>query len=251
MVLGMIVLFPLLGYIALRWWKAPLYSHFSRGKHLAEKLGCFTCHGPGGIEGISNPGSEEKTVPSWDGGTLMMYAQTDDEIREWILDGMPQRMRDDPEEMEEHSEMLIQMPAYRDKISDQGLEDLLGFFKTVAGAQKILDPIVRKGRETALAKGCFGCHGPEGKSPMPNPGSLKGYIPPWDSSDFEELVKNDHELEEWILKGITTRYQKNGLAMHFVTGQKIHMPAYEKHLTKDELEALKAYIKWVKNNRRS
>lgn len=246
-----------LGFALLRFWKAPLYSSFSRGQALAERLGCFACHGPGGTSGIANPGSDEKTVPTWDGGTLMMYAKNEEEIREWILDGMPQRLRgrhehhghnggEDHHQGHQHEgEALIDMPAFRDKVTSRELEDLVSFVKAVGWTDEIQDPLARKGREVALEKGCLGCHGPEGRSPMPNPGSLKGYIPPWDSKDFGELVKNDEELEEWILNGVTRRFQNNRLANFFVERQKIHMPPYKKHLSPEELSALKAYIRWV------
>ena len=237
-----------LSYGLLHWWKRPLYSSFSRGKALANQLGCFGCHGPEGISGIPNFGLDGEKVPSWDGGTLMMYAKNEEELREWILYGMPKRLSQDPEELEETKKALIQMPAYRDKISKSELEDLLTYVKAVSWAKEISDPLARKGREVALEKGCFGCHGPEGQSPTSNPGSLKGYIPPWDSSDFDELVKNDKELEEWILKGMTQRFQNNSLALFFLSRQKLYMPAYEKYLTQEELAALKAYIMWVRKS---
>ncbi|MBI1884356.1 MAG: c-type cytochrome [Chlamydiae bacterium] len=227
------------------WWKAPLYSSFSRGQKLANQLGCFGCHGPQGAKGIPNMGSDE-SVPAWDGGTLMMYAKNDEEIREWILDGMPKRMRDDPDERADQAKMLIHMPAYRDRLSERELNDLVVYFKAIAWAENIPDESARKGREVALGKGCFGCHGPEGRSPMSNSGSLKGYIPPWDSADFNELVKDDSELEEWILKGSCQRFENNRLAQFFLSRQKISMPAYEKHMTPEELTELKAYIHWLR-----
>ena len=241
-----LILLSLVSYGILRWWKRPLYSSFSRGKDLASRLGCFGCHGPEGTAGIANPGPEEENVPSWDGGTMMMYAKNDEEIREWILDGMTKKMSQDPEELEETRKALIQMPAYRDKISKGELEDLLTYVKAVSWADEISEPLARKGRETAFEKGCFGCHGPEGKSPTFNPGSLKGYIPPWDSADFNELVKDDQELDEWILKGVTQRFQNNSLALFFLSRQKLYMPAYKKHLTPEELAEIKTYIIWVR-----
>lgn len=237
------------GYFLWHWWKAPLYSSFARGQATAQKSGCFACHGPEGTRGIRNPGSVDKHVPSWKGGTLMMYANNIQEIREWILDGMPKRLRDDAEEIDERKEALIRMPSFRGKVSDQELEDLVTYVKTVGLAEKISDSLARKGRQEALEEGCFGCHGPGGKSPTPNPGSLKGYIPPWDSKDFDELVHNDQELEEWILKGITQRFEKSRLAQFFLSRQKINMPNYEKHLSKEELAALKAYIYWLRGRK--
>src|SRR2546422_838541 len=54
------------------------------GWRLAERTGCFGCHGPEGKEGTATPGRSEKTVPSF--RSLMMYAKNETEVREWIRD---------------------------------------------------------------------------------------------------------------------------------------------------------------------
>ncbi len=86
--LGLIGLVGLVFYLYL---STPRLTAELRGYALAEELGCHGCHGPRGTGGTSNPRSEEAEVPSWDGGNLMMWAENDAEIREWILDGVTRR----------------------------------------------------------------------------------------------------------------------------------------------------------------
>ena len=70
-----------------------------RGFEVAESHGCFTCHGVGGHRGMANPGHGLEDIPPWSGGLITMYADNEAEIREWIQDGMPKRVRADPEQM--------------------------------------------------------------------------------------------------------------------------------------------------------
>jgi hypothetical protein len=42
-----------------------------------------------------------------------MYAQNEAELREWILDGSPKRIRDDPEQWKLRERAIVQMPAWR------------------------------------------------------------------------------------------------------------------------------------------
>jgi len=175
----------------------------------------------------------------------MMYAMNEQEIREWILDGAPKRLRESKSYREARKKRLIQMPAYRSRISEEELNDLVAYFKAVAWFDKPPSELALKGRDVAFEKGCFGCHGPLGMGRLPNPGSFKGYIPGWDSPDFRELVRNEQELEEWILDGVSHRFRSNPAAQFFLKRQLIKMPAYRNHLSPKELEALKAFIRWV------
>jgi len=36
-----------------------------RGRRLAERTGCFACHGPEGLRGAGNPGRPERRVPGY------------------------------------------------------------------------------------------------------------------------------------------------------------------------------------------
>ncbi len=131
-----------------------------------------------------------------------MYVHDEREIAEWILDGAPKALRKTASYQREQKERLVRMPAYRGLLSDDELRDLVAYWKAVAEWQMTPDdPKAAKGYEVAKASGCFSCHGPAGRGSPPNPGSFKGYIPAWDGADFEELVRDEAELEQWILDG--------------------------------------------------
>ena len=184
----------------------------------------------------------------------MMYVQNEQEIREWILDGHPKRL----EAAHEHSETgeipgrtspLLKMPAYRDVVSGKDLENLVAYYKAVAA----FDPLpseVRGGYDLASRLGCFGCHGPGGRTGVKNPASFKGYIPPWQGDDFAELVNSDDEFRQWILDGEIARFDSNPLASFFTGRQIIKMPAYRDVLSEDELDALVIYINWLRKEYR-
>src|SRR5882762_3921039 len=67
--------------------RRPNLPPAERGRRLAERTGCFGCHGPGGIRGANNPERADKTVPNFE-DDVMMYAKTPEEIHEWIHNGV-------------------------------------------------------------------------------------------------------------------------------------------------------------------
>lgn len=222
-------------------------TRFERGRAEAERLGCFLCHGPEGRVGTTNFVPDIDEVPAWSQGNFALYVKTPDEVREWILDGIPARMQADPEEATRVQQQLIKMPAYRGLVSSDVLADL-EFYVTTAGLLLPQDEESKeaKGRSVAIKLGCFSCHGPEGRMRAHNEGSLKGYIPSWDSSDYEELVKNEGELKEWVLDGAPRRLSSNPAASYFLTRQVVKMPAYKGRITDEELGELVAYVNFVR-----
>jgi mono/diheme cytochrome c family protein len=238
----------LAGYGAFRWWRTRNLSAVQRGWTVAHEKGCFTCHGPGGLRGMANPGYGLDEVPAWAGGLITMYADNEQEIREWILDGIPQRIKKDPEQMKLRQGMVVEMPAWREVLSARELNDLVAYVKAVSDLEKPQEEDAEAGRQVALAYGCFACHGPQGRGSMPNVRAFKGYIPAWDGADFTELVRDDAELREWILDGGTRRLLDNPAARWFLERQPIKMPAYRGHIKDEELERLIAYIRWVRRN---
>lgn len=226
-------------------WKAEGVSAVQRGYQVAEQQGCFTCHGYGGTAGVPNPGSQSGAVPAWNGGTYMMFVSKGSEIREWILNGLPKRLEQDAEYMAARNNSLLMMPSYKGKISSTDLKDLIAYFKATAWADKPADENTAAGREEASEYGCFNCHGPSGRGTRSNPGSLKGYIPGWDGADFRELVKNDDELQQWIMNGISDRFKKTPPAMVFLRRAPVKMPAYKEVLKAADYEKIKAYIHWL------
>ncbi|MFQ5511548.1 MAG: c-type cytochrome [Candidatus Krumholzibacteriia bacterium] len=242
----------------------PRLTPALRGQEVARRLGCAACHGPGGTGGIPNPGSKEKEIPAWDGGVSMMYVESEEEIREWILDGHPKRLQrregQEPEtahdgtshshgsdaDLAESGELSppLKMPAFRGLVSKRELEDLVAYYKAIAAFDSP-PPVALEGYLIASRLGCFGCHGPAGRLGAKNPRSFKGYIPPWQGKDFAELVKDDGELRQWILRGQIDRFESNPLARYFTRRQIIRMPAYESVIEDRELRALMEYIAWL------
>ena len=215
-------------------WRTANIGPVKRGADLAVAQGCLGCHGGPGVSPL---------LPR-------RFAELDDldpaVLREWILDGMPLRVRQDPESRQALEAAAIRMPAWRGRLSGAQVDDLVAYVRALAAADVPEDVMARRGHAVADRLGCFRCHGPGGRGAGSNPGSLKGYIPPWDGADFAELVASDGELREWILGGRPRRLQANALARFFLDRQAIRMPAFRGQLTEEEVRALEAYIGWLR-----
>jgi mono/diheme cytochrome c family protein len=235
-------------YVVLRRARTPIPSRVQLGYEVANRKGCFACHGPGGVRGMADPGYGLDEVPPLAGGLVTMYAQNEAELREWILDGAPRRIRDDPAQWKLRERAIILMPAWRGLIDEAELQDLLAFVKAVSDLETPKDEKAAAGRKTAQRMGCFNCHGPQGRGGLPNPLSFKGYIPPWDGPDFAELARDQGEIREWILYGRPRRLQEQAAARFFLDRQPIKMPAFQGHVTDGELAELLAYIEWVRQH---
>lgn len=224
--------------------RRPEVTAAMRGKALARDLGCFACHGPAGSGGVANPGAASGRVPGWTHSEASLYLREEGEIREWILQGAPKRLAGD------EARGLLPMPAYEGAVSEGDVDDLIAYFQAVAAWYPEVPDDVFEGRKISERLGCFGCHGPSGMGGVPNPGSFKGHIPPWDGDEFLELVADDDELRTWILVGTLERLERDPLAKHFLDGQLIKMPAYEGRLSAAELEKTVRYIRWLRSTDR-
>ena len=120
----------LAGYGAYQWWLTRNLGAVQRGWSVADRKGCFTCHGPGGLRGMPNPGYGLGDVPPWAGGLVTMYAENEQELREWILDGIPQRLKGDPEQMKLREGMVVEMPAWRGQISEQQIDQIWAYIRS-------------------------------------------------------------------------------------------------------------------------
>jgi YVTN family beta-propeller protein len=109
------------------------------GMHEAEKLGCFSCHGSGGTGGAPNPGSFKGHIPAWDGAEYAEIVRDDAELREWILDGAPQRLRDNPAARHFLDAQAVQMPAYRRALSDDQVVKLMAYIQWRRTPRKAAD----------------------------------------------------------------------------------------------------------------
>ncbi len=228
----------------------PRLPAAERGRRLAEATGCFTCHGPGGIRGAANPGRTDRTVPTFE-GDVMMFAKSPDEIHQWIHDGVTEKRKVSRTWQEQRERGALKMPAFKGRISERQMEDLVAYVMAASGMPEPGDSLAVHGLERAEALGCVGCHGAGGRLAKPNPGSLKGYVPSWDGADLPELVTSRKEFEEWVEDGVSRRFETNPLARLFLDRAVLRMPAYRKHLQPGDLDALWAYLQWLRSPERA
>jgi mono/diheme cytochrome c family protein len=250
-IVGVIVIVAVSGTAGALWWlreeRRGEITPAIRGQQIAVRLGCFGCHGPEGSGGIADPAAPGGEVPDWSYGIAKLFIACEQDIRDWILYGAP-RAEAERREISGY-EPLVPMPAYEDQLSDDELDDLVAYFLAVSGWAAEIPDEAYEGRKIATRLGCFGCHGPSGMGGVANPGSFKGHIPPWDGDEFDELVRDENELREWILEGRTKRLWDNPAAQVFLERQKISMPAYHDYLSDAELDKLVAYIDWLRAGR--
>ena len=228
----------------------PPRSHPAvRGYELARELGCFSCHGPEGLGGFDNPGSLNKVVPALAGGEMMMWADNEDELREWILYG---RVLEDEVDFErtglsagQGSDRAVVMPAYEPLLADRDLDHLVAYLQAISGLQFPDDGDVQNGLELAHELGCFRCHGPMGIGGVANPSSLKGYVPGFFGQDYVELVESRDELREWIVDGAPKRLSGHPVASRIMTRQALKMPAYGEFLEPEQIDQLVAMVEWL------
>ena len=214
-----------------------------RGRRVAERMGCFGCHGSDGAHGIANPGGKDGVVPALAGGEMMMWAHDETELRTWILDGrLPDAAAD---ETAATPARALAMPAYRAMLSGEELDDLVAYLKSICGLQFPDDARAEKGLEKMHDLGCFGCHGPMGTGGRSNPRSLKGYVPGFGGEDYRELVRDGDELREWIRNGTTDRFARNPVARAILGRQALKMPAYGEHLDEPGLENVASAVEWL------
>lgn len=231
-------------------WAIRASNPVRRGVRLAGELGCFSCHGPAGSAGLPDPGLGGQTVPEWGGMVWMMYVSSDDEVREYILDGVSRKRAASASAREERARAAVRMPAYRDVLDGRDLEDLVAAFRALSGmGRPPSDSPEGRGHDLARRLGCFACHGAAASGGLPNPGSFAGFIPGWYGPDFRDLVRGREEFDAWLREGRIARLERSRLASYFTSRQKLRMPAYA-GLTAGELEALWAYAGWLDRENR-
>jgi len=223
----------------------PRLPAAERGRRLAERTGCFGCHGPSGTRGAANPGRSDGSVPGFQ-GDVMMYAKNPREIREWIRDGVTAARAGSRTWREQRERGALKMPAFGRRLGPSAIDDLVAFVQVMSGAPEPADSVARHGLARAEALGCTGCHGPGGRLARPNPGAFKGYVPSWDGADFAELVRDRAEFGEWVDHGVSRRLGRNAVARWFLHRAVLQMPAYADHLEAGDLDALWSYVQWLR-----
>lgn len=240
-------------------WQPLLHAYWAgrdanpvrRGIARAGELGCFTCHGSRGERGIPDPGLTDGEVPAWSGGVWMMYVNDQQEIREFILDGISRQRQMSLSAQAERGQASIRMPAYRGFLSGTDLEDLVAAFEALSGMSRPGGGTPEsRGYQLARRWGCFGCHGPAGSGGVDNPGSFAGYIPGWYGPAFDDLVRDRAEFDAWVRDGWIDRLARNRLAAWFTDRQRVKMPRYP-GVTQEELDDLWAYTRWLAANQGS
>ncbi|MGD8376294.1 MAG: c-type cytochrome [Acidobacteriota bacterium] len=227
------------------YWSVRDANPVRRGVARARELGCLTCHGPGGLEGIPDPGLPEGGVPSWGGGVWMMYVENDEEIREFILDGVSRARAGSVSAQAEREKAAVQMPAYRDVLGGSDLDDLVAAFQVLSGMSRPeKGTAADRGYRLARTWHCFSCHGPGASGGVPNPGSLAGFIPGWYGPAFEDLVRDRSEFDAWVRDGWIDRLARSRVAAHFADRQRIKMPWYP-DFSDGDLDDLWAYTVWL------
>jgi mono/diheme cytochrome c family protein len=142
---------------------------------------------------------------------------------------------------------MVRMPSYRSFLSARQLEDLVAYLRATSGQiLPVDDPLAFRGAELAIEQECFACHGPLGAGGMSNPGSFKGYVPSFWGRDFDDLVRDDAELRQWLVDGEIARIAEHPIGGWFFRRQALKMPAYGERLTKEEIDALVAYVRWIR-----
>ena len=244
--LGVVAALLLAAGFALAFARRPNLPAAERGRRIAERTGCFGCHGPGGLRGANNPDRMDKTVPNF-ADDVMMYAKTPEDIREWIHDGVTRKKAASVTWRMDRDRGALRMPAFKGRMSERDMEDLVAYVMASAGMPEPDDSLAAAGRRRAAELGCVGCHGPGGRLARPNPGSWKGYIPSWDGRDFSEVVRDSAEFRQWVERGVSRRFDSNPLASFFLKRAPVRMPAFEKHLETTDVPALWAYVTWLRS----
>lgn len=245
---GLLAVAAVGAYAAFVSWRTHGISAVQRGGIVAFERGCFTCHGPDGTGGMPNPGHDLGEVPALTEDAMTHLARDEGEIREWILDGLPRRIREDPEQMARRREATIRMPAWRATLSERELRDLVAYVKAISNFEQPPDENARAGAEIAQRTGCFHCHGPQGRGSLPRVRAFKGYIPSWDGPEFPVLAQDDREIRLWILDGGARRLWANPALRWFLERQPVKMPSYRGHLTEAEVERIIDYIHWLREH---
>ena len=111
----------------------PVPDAVAEGRDAAARLGCFACHGPQGRVDTPNPGSLKGYVPAWSGADFPELARDDGEIREWIRDGSPRRLRENPVAAFFIGRQAIRMPAYGDRVNEDEIRRITTYIAWLRG----------------------------------------------------------------------------------------------------------------------
>lgn len=107
----------------------PVPEPIAAARGTVARLGCFTCHGPQGRGDTPNPGSLKGYIPSWRGADFPDLVRDDAEIREWIRDGAPRRLRENRAAAFFMKRQTIRMPAFGDRVTDEEIGQITEYIR--------------------------------------------------------------------------------------------------------------------------
>ena len=108
-------------------------SPIERGKGVFKKFGCAGCHGPDGVGHIPNPNA--KTAQEVPGLQFVAEGYTKEELRDRILNGQREINSMDPKK----PTPPLYMPAWRGKIADGEVSDLVEYLRSLMPKGQKLD----------------------------------------------------------------------------------------------------------------
>lgn len=238
------------------------------GADLVEHLGCLYCHGLGGRKGLDNPNAKRKYVPSWDEQAFLDRYPTPEKVRQTIREGRF------PEKASDATGSPIPMPPWGNRLTEIEMDDIIAYIWSLRATPvsthpqggrgnrlpdavpEPLPPMIPDqeipptahgmvpqdkdpaymGRQLVEHLGCLYCHGLGGKKGLENPNASRKYVPSWDEKAFAERYPVDDGVRYVIEHGRIP--EKDPKA----TGSPIPMPPWGNRLTKDEVDAIVAYI---------
>ncbi len=245
------------------------------GEDLVEHLGCLYCHGLGGKKGIDNPNAKRRYVPAWDEKEFIERYPVADGVRYVITNGRF------PEKARGATSSPIPMPPWGNRLSEDEMDAIVAYIwslretptsshakggrgsiptpddKAIAARQAMLTangdeaaddtagqmvPAGPPGSPVALGQGlvehlgCLYCHGLGGRQGIDNPNAERKYIPAWDEKEFIERYPVDAGVRSVITNG---RFPDKARG---AKGSPIPMPPWGNRLSKEEMDAIIAYI---------
>jgi mono/diheme cytochrome c family protein len=98
-------------------YELPQEGKIADGYEEALEHGCFSCHGVAGAGGMNNPGSFKGYIPGWWGSDYKDLVRNDQELDQWIRNGISDRFKNSKLARYFLSRQAISMPAFGDSLT--------------------------------------------------------------------------------------------------------------------------------------
>ena len=118
-------------------WDPDIPDDAYEGRKLSSLMGCFGCHGPSGMGGtLPNPGSISEYLTPWN-----ELIGNEKILSEWIMDGIPHYLSENPEAMKRIKQQIIPMPGYHDYLSNDELNKIIAYINWLRKRQEIIEEV--------------------------------------------------------------------------------------------------------------